>query len=523
MSALLLVFFIFNFAKAKAGVTQQNFSNHAWQRYDPVRVKGKNPQFQEQDHINLSRLRAYTWGIGGARVARPSNPSATPPNIIEISPDVRERDVIQLSFSGHSAILLRSGELLTAGRNDSAGGGGRGSPPIDDSGQLGRNGDVNRALPVEMPGNIKVIATSCGRYHTIALAASGEIFTFGLNDRGQLGRLGMLGSTDRPCGCDSGGNCECSDDFTSRKENTKQGNSCIGGSTCRSGLAAKVPFNRIKSSIKTIKNCGEGVECQVNMRAIAVAAGRYSSATIFEDGTLVAWGLIACGASKMNENGDEEDIRHVLLYEPKFASYPREIHLIPPLKNGVKLTDVTIGYVHLVALASDGSVYTCATGFDGYAGIVQQKKDLDFGLGRKINSLEEALHLKRVPFDDPSYNVSEISAGRCHVLVRDKKGIVYSWGCARKALGRSDGEQEVPSRVKNGIEREKIRSIASGEYFSLASSRSGKIYGWGSSSNGQLGQILTKDTEKPELIEGIQGKVLRVSAGYQHAGAIVEI
>ena len=55
------------------------------------------------------RLRAYTWGIGGARVARPSNPSATPPNIVEVPSKFSSRDIIHLSFSGHSAFLLRSG------------------------------------------------------------------------------------------------------------------------------------------------------------------------------------------------------------------------------------------------------------------------------------------------------------------------------------------------------------------------------------------------------------------------------
>ena len=189
------------------------------------------------------RLRAYTWGIGGARVARPSNPSATPPNIVEVPSKFSSRDIIHLSFSGHSAFLLRSGELLTAGRNDSAGGGGRGSPPIDDSGQLGRDGDINSALPVTMPDNAKVIATSCGRYHTVALTSTGEVLTFGLNDRGQLGRSSIRGSTSRSCGCDSGGNCNCSDDSTS---NSKPGSECIGGSTCRSGIAAKVLFDRKK-------------------------------------------------------------------------------------------------------------------------------------------------------------------------------------------------------------------------------------------------------------------------------------
>ena len=42
---------------------------------------------------------------------------------------------------------------------------------------------------------------------------------------------------------------------------------------------------------------------------------------------------------------------------------------------------------------------------------------------------------------------------------------MYSWGCSRKALGRSSGGQEEPSRVKGAIEEEYISSVASGEYF----------------------------------------------------------
>jgi len=98
----------------------------------------------------------------------------------------------------------------------------------------------------------------------------------------------------------------------------------------------------------------------------------------------------------------------------------------------------------------------------------------------------------------------------CHVIVRNEKGEVYSWGCSRKALGRSSGGQEEPSRVKGAIEEEYISSVASGEYFSLVSSLTGKAYGWGSSSNGQLGQISSRDEETPFLIEdikkGYQGK-----------------
>ena len=55
------------------------------------------------------------------------------------------------------------------------------------------------------------------------------------------------------------------------------------------------------------------------------------------------------------------------------------------------------------------------------------------------------------------------------------------------------------------------------------SSLTGKVYGWGSSSNGQLGQISSRDEEIPFPIDDIKGKVVKVSAGYQHAGVIVGI
>lgn len=50
--------------------------------------------------------------------------------------------------SGHSLILNYRGELFSCGRNDSNGGGGYGSSPINDSGQLGypRINNLNTSL-----------------------------------------------------------------------------------------------------------------------------------------------------------------------------------------------------------------------------------------------------------------------------------------------------------------------------------------------------------------------------------------
>jgi alpha-tubulin suppressor-like RCC1 family protein len=40
---------------------------------------------------------------------------------------------------------------------------------------------------VKFPEQKRIIIVSCGSYHTIAIGAKGEIFSFGRGDKGQLG------------------------------------------------------------------------------------------------------------------------------------------------------------------------------------------------------------------------------------------------------------------------------------------------------------------------------------------------
>jgi alpha-tubulin suppressor-like RCC1 family protein len=107
--------------------------------------------------------------------------------------------------------------VYTAGRNDSGGGGGHGSPPFSDAGQLGRSGAMGIFGKVDFIGDdgneIVAKQVACGRYHTVVLTNDGSVYTFGLNDYGQLGRLALFGDPDvkKACGCDSGNNCACSE------------------------------------------------------------------------------------------------------------------------------------------------------------------------------------------------------------------------------------------------------------------------------------------------------------------------
>ena len=53
-----------------------------------------------------------------------------------------------------------------------------------------------------------VVQVSVGRYHTIAVTVDGSVYTWGLNDWGQLGRAAVgASSAEDPTECFSGGSC----------------------------------------------------------------------------------------------------------------------------------------------------------------------------------------------------------------------------------------------------------------------------------------------------------------------------
>ena len=421
--------------------------------------------------VARARFLAYTWGIGGDRVGRPSNDAPTPPGAVEL--DSSAGDVLAIAASGHTAVATSSGRLYTAGRNDSSGGGGHGSAAIDDSGQLGRQGALGALGRVE--GALEkesVMSVACGRYHTTCATASGRVYSFGLNDVGQLGTSGVMGKApDAKKRCDSGGNCDSLE--RDAKALAGEGESCFGGAACRSGTPSLVKFPEGTGRIKS------------------VAAGRYTSAAVTTDGRVFVWGLNACGGAKGG--------RQSLLDDARAASTPRPI-------DGVREVEfLDIGYTSMIFLTKTGEVFTCDTGFDGYARVAEKSDE----------------SITRHPTFANDHAI-DVAAGRCHFAVATKSGALYTWGC--KALGR-EGSTEKPARVVGDLSSRRVVSVAAGEYFTLVTTMDGEIYGTGSNGNGQLGTAPESTTEYATFERvslGTQaGDALAVAAGYQHSIAIV--
>lgn len=529
-----------------------------------------------------------TWGIGGDRVGRPSDAAATPPGAAEGVPE--SESVVWAAAAGHTALVTDAGALYTAGRNDSAGGGGHGSPPVADAGQLGRGGATNVFEKVQTPLSLSTSASAstfatqvaCGRYHTAAVTDLGDVLTFGLNDRGQLGRAGVFGDPDakKACGCDSGGNCACAESDgageNDGKTALKKGDACRGGWACRDGHARFVDLGTHPVSDEP-------------HYASFVAAGRYSTVVVTAAGDVLTWGLNACGAFSASDDDDGATLNvdaflRRLTDDPAFASTPR--FLSKDAFDGSTVEIAAVGYVHVVFLTKDGRVFTCDTGFDGYAGGLGKPyaPNEDARLGRafiltdgetKSVDVDEATKrwaltpgevavFDAAADDDASSgsdsnektktSVVAVDAGRCHAVLADEKGRAFAFGCG--ALGGSGREgfprpldlskdvvvvsaasEEDETGTETGTERAPFAvDVAAGEYFTLVTTKDGSVFAFGDGNSGQFGidkaSLKTARDENPNAALDVEwfrsrvgndvGRVLVPVAGYQHAAAIVE-
>lgn len=105
---------------------------------------------------------------------------------------------VAVGAGGSSLAIEADGSLWTWGRNSSDGGGGHGSQPLQDAGQLGYPRSISGGPIRKVLRDIKFIAADAGRYHMAGIADDGRLYTWGLNDFGQLGRSAR-DATMQPC------------------------------------------------------------------------------------------------------------------------------------------------------------------------------------------------------------------------------------------------------------------------------------------------------------------------------------
>jgi alpha-tubulin suppressor-like RCC1 family protein len=209
-------------------------------------------------------------------------------------------------------------------------------------------------------------------------------------------------------------------------------------------------------------------------------AGGINSLALTNDGKLFAWGDNTIGQAGV---GDVN-----FLYTPT-SPY------MDGLLAGKTIIDVAVGSSHTLALASDG-LY--AWGDNTYG---------QLGLG----SVPQQFLPSAVVISGK--NISAISTSQTSVLALTSDNILYSWGNnANGQLGiGSNTYSTVPLTVTGVLAGKTVTKIACSGSTSFAITSDGRLYSWGSNSNGQLGDGTKTSRTSPvavNMTDVLSGKTI---------------
>jgi len=124
-----------------------------------------------------------------------------------------------------------------------------------------------------------------------------------------------------------------------------------------------------------------------------------------------------------------------------------------------------------------------------------------------------------------SQGVRQIAVGSAHILALSDAGDVYAWGTGGSGqLGLGKRRNYPTPQLVWGMMRKGVRQIAAGDAHSLALTYNGQVFSWGSSKAGQLGHGNRKTELLPKMIEeldvvghDISSTVRLIGAGSRHS------
>ena len=383
---------------------------------------------------------AYTWGLnsyGQLGNGDTTGANQYSPVAVDTSGVLNGKTITQISSGGHSAItaLASDGTVYSWGLND--------------YGQLG-NGDTtgaNQYSPVAVVTsgvlNGKTITQiSSDSYGTrIALASDGTVYGWGRNDDGQLGNGDTIGANQYS------------------------------------------PVAVVTSGVlngKTITHLSSG--------------GYGTTIAVASDGTVYSWGLNNYGELG---NGDTTGANR---YSPVAVDTSGVL-------NGKTITQISSGgYGTIIAVASDGTAYTWGHNLFGQLG------NGDTTGANRYSPV--AVDTSGVLKGKTITQISSSDYGTIIVLASD--GTVYGWGANNDGqLGNGDttgANRYSPVAVDmSGVLKGKtITQISASGYSTMtALSSDGTVYNWGNNSQGQLGNGDTTgvDQHSPVAIASIGGLI----------------
>ncbi|XP_029010160.1 probable E3 ubiquitin-protein ligase HERC3 isoform X2 [Betta splendens] len=170
---------------------------------------------------------------------------------------------------------------------------------------------------------------------------------------------------------------------------------------------------------------------------------------------------------------------------------------------GIAVSQVACGSQHSLALTKDGRVYTWGQGSRG-----------QLGMGTRRLGASPPQHLRALS----GIPLVQIAAGGEQSFCLSVSGAVFSWGRNHRGqLGLGDTtDRDVPVAV-HYLDMKKTVSVSCGEDHTVALTKDGAVFTFGSGRHGQLGHNSFRNELRPRLVAELWGsKVIQVACGRQH-------
>ncbi|XP_068179989.1 regulator of chromosome condensation [Antennarius striatus] len=361
-----------------------------------------------------------------------------------------------------------------------------------DVGQLGQGEDVmQRKKPSLVSLPEKIVQVTAGGMHTVCLSDTGNVYTFGCNDEGALGRDLTLGSEMVP------GKVALDE----RVVQVSAGDSHTAALTDDGSVYIWGNFrdnNGVIGLLEGLKPSTVPVKVPLMEPVMKIASGNDHLVLLTVDGN-----LYSSGTGEQGQLGRVPEV-----FSDRGARRGLEWLLVPqlvPVKGKVHFIDAFCGAYFTFAVSKDGDIY--GFGLNNY-----HQLGLD-----DIKPHFFPIKLER--FKRLTDSWMEFSGGQHHTVCLDAEGQVYSLGRAeygRLGLGKEAEETSEPRLVKG---MEAVSSVECGVAVSFAVTREGSLYAWGMGTNLQLGTGEEDDEWSPVKITGKQLEnraVLMASSGGQH-------
>ncbi|MDR1392846.1 MAG: FG-GAP-like repeat-containing protein [Bifidobacteriaceae bacterium] len=290
--------------------------------------------------------------------------------------------------------------------------------------------DDNCAAPVLVRGalsGVRIVAVAAGEEFALALSQDGRVFSWGENNYGQLG----------------------------------------DGTT----------INRITPVLVS------GLSGQ---RVVGIAAGSTHCAAVTSTGAVYTWGTNTTGA----------------LGDGTTTSRTSPVKVNGAL-NGQNVKAVAAGAEFTAALTTGGRVYTWGSNYRGQVGV-----------GDRTDHLTPVL----VGGALTGVNITGIVAAGGHTVALSQAGRVYSWGYnAFGEVGVGDTLPRLePVRLDGILSNVTITAIGVGDYSTVVASNSGKLYLWGTNYYGQIGTPIPPIQALPVAVTGLPSNSPVVAIAAQH-------